>query len=94
MKKLISVLLLLVGIAGFSAQALAKPITIIPQSQNQLPQNCLNNVDPVNPSPLTYTDRFILLTVCMQQDYNYNKADDDTSTLTYTDRYILYWSGN
>jgi len=69
MYKSITIVLLMISFIGVFTQTLANPISDIRQDEDQL-QECIDRVDPVNPSPLTRTDRLMIVTDCIQQIQN------------------------
>lgn len=97
MYRSIYIVLLLISFIVFSIQTMANPISHVPYDQDQL-QQCIERVDPENPSPLTYTDRVMIVADCIQQvqnDQNWlqqciERIDPvNPSPLTRTDRLMI-----
>lgn len=91
MTKLFYLILLAVVVFGFGNQMTSAQASELPTPHGFLDQSCLGSIDPLNPSPLTYTDRVILAVACKTQENSRSDALFN-DTLTYTDRYILYWT--
>lgn len=97
MYRSINIVLLLISFVIFSIQTMANPISDVPYDQDPL-QQCIERVDPANPSPLTYTDRLMIVADCIQQvqnDQNWlqqciTRIDPvNPSPLTRTDRLMI-----
>jgi len=69
MYRSITVVLLIISVISVNTQTFATSISDGLQDEDQL-QKCIDRVDPVNPSPLTRTDRLMIVTDCIQQMQN------------------------
>lgn len=91
MTRLYYLILLAVLIIGFGNQRTNAQASELPNPQIYLDPECIGSVDPLNPSPLAYTERVILAVTCMNQE-NSQETVSTADTLTITDLYILYWT--